>query len=63
MIAVFNRDTYGDLTSKSTQTKEDVADIDVDSAVGLKTDDDIYLTPNEKKRARQKKISVEKVNV
>ena len=56
MIAVFNRDKAGDLTSKSTQTKEDVTDIDVDSAVGLKTDDDIYLTPNEKKGHVRKNI-------
>ena len=62
MIAALNRDTSGDLTSKSTQTKEDVADIDVDSAVGLKTDDDIYLTPNQKK-GHVRKISVEKVNI
>ena len=60
MIAVLNRDTSGNLTSKSTQTKEDVVDIEVDSAVGLKTDDDIYLTPNEKKRARQKKYRLRK---
>ena len=56
MITVLNRDVSGDLTSKSTQTKEDVADIDVDSAVGLKTDDDIYLTPNEKKGHVRKNI-------
>ena len=62
MIAVLNRDTSGDLTSKSTQTKEDVADIDGDNAVGLKTDDDIFLTPNEKK-GHVRKISVEESNV
>ena len=62
MIAVLNRDTSGDLTSKSTQTKEDVADIDVDSAVGLKTDDDIFFLLMRKKGTSEK-ILVEEVNV
>ena len=57
-----NRDVPGNATAESDQSKRGGAGIDVEKSCSVESDKFIYLTPNEKKRLRQKRYRLRKAS-